>query len=252
MSRWTFNERVKTLISGTPDMCIINPKYGQKYTVRMTSGVIITTNHLVGGIYIPPADRRYDVIEAATLAELDATIKAMPDARGDEVDRPTRRFDYFMELWNWFYNEGGANHVAAFLNERNITGFTPNNPQRYTEAYKKIAALGMHDDEWLDDIILDMGSPVVLRADEILARAANENMKEMDVRRRLAPTLERLGYGLWRNPDRRDGRWSLENNGKKVSIYILFDRPETCDLVSEIRETLRAAITPRNWKKDGS
>jgi hypothetical protein len=128
MNKFVFNEQCKVLIAGNPDHVGINPKYGQKFSVRMHCGVIITTNHLASGIYIPADDRRYDVIESARLTDMG-------------LDDVAERREYFSDLWDWFLT-GGANHVAAYLHERDISQFSASNGQRKTEAHNSVVQIG--------------------------------------------------------------------------------------------------------------
>lgn len=202
MSKWAFNERTKVLIAGSPDTVLVNPKYGQKFSVRMYCGVIITTNHLANGIYIPEDDRRYDVIECATMAEMGLT---------GEAERRT----YFSDLWSWFY-EGGAAHVAAYLHERDISGFSPNNGQRKTDAHKTVVAGGMSTDGWVDDILDELGYPQAVRSDLLITKALSTGEKEGDVKRKISNSMGRLGYALHRG-ERKDGRWKI--GGKLVTVY---------------------------------
>ncbi|HEY6020011.1 MAG TPA: DUF5906 domain-containing protein, partial [Candidatus Paceibacterota bacterium] len=203
MSKWAFNERTKVLIAGSPDTCEINPKYGQKYSVRMYCGVIITSNHLASGIYIPPDDRRYDVIEAATMQEMDLT------------QEDTRRA-YFSDLWQWFL-AGGSSHVAAYLHERDLSGFSASNGQRKTDAHKVVVAGGMTADYWLDDILEELGRPEFVREDWIITKAVANGEKEQDVRKKVQNVMSRLGYTPYKNPAKSNGRWFVGN--KSTTIY---------------------------------
>lgn len=213
MSKWAFNERTKVLIAGSPDVCQINPKYGQKYSVRMYCGVIITTNHLASGIYIPPDDRRYDVIEAATMDEM-----GLRDER--------KRREYFSDLWDWFL-AGGSNHIAAYLHERDLSDFSASNGQRKTDAHRTVVAGGMSGDQWLDDIIDELGEPQGLRADWLITKAVAAGEKDGDVKRKLANSIGRLGYVLFKNPNIKDGRWKI--GGKKVTVYVKMGTPADYD-----------------------
>ena len=204
MNKWAFNERMKVLIAGSPDYCLINPKYGKKFSVRMYCGVIITTNHLTSGIYIPEDDRRYDVIEAANLQEMGL---ATPEARKA----------YFSELWDWFL-EGGDAHVAAFLTERNLSNFSAANGQRKTDAHKTVVAGGMEGDHWLIDVLEACEWPAAIVAGKIITMAVANGEKEMDVRRKLGHSIGRVGYTIRHNPDHKQGRWKVE--GKSCIIYV--------------------------------
>jgi len=204
MSKWAFNEQTKVLIAGNPDNQTINPKYGQKYTVKMYCGVIMTTNHLASGIFIPPGDRRYDVIESATLTEM-------------RLEEDDVRGAYFEELWGWF-NEGGNRHIAAWLHERDISAFKPATGQRKTEAHRTVVAAGMGSDAWLIDAIDELGATDLIRADWIVDIAETAGMKPNEARAKLSMAIGRCGYSVYRNPNMADGRWKI---GKKnVIVYI--------------------------------
>lgn len=213
MSKWAFNERTKVLIAGSPDVCQINPKYGQKYSVRMYCGVIITTNHLASGIYIPPDDRRYDVIEAATMHEMGL------------VDESVRR-EYFIDLWEWFL-AGGSSHIAAYLHERDLSNFSASNGQRKTDAHRAVVAGGMTGDQWLDDILDELGDPIGVRADWIITKAVAAGEKDADVKRKLGNAIGRVGYTLFKNKAMKDGRWKI--GGKKVTVYVKQGTTENYD-----------------------
>jgi len=217
MSKWAFNERTKTLIAGSPDICQINPKYGQKYSIRMHCGVIITTNHLAEGIYIPPDDRRYDVIESATFMEMDL---------GDEK----KRRQYFTDLWEWFL-QGGANHIAAYLTEKDISKFSASNGQRKTEAHATIIAGGMSTDQWLDDIVDSIGEPKAVRSDWIMTKAIANGETEANIRRRMSSAMGRLGYIMLRSTNK-DGRWKIGD--KKVTVYVKPGLPASFNPVKEL------------------
>ena len=220
MSKWAFNERTKVLIAGNPDYCTVNPKYGTKYSVRLHCGVILTTNHLVSGIYIPPDDRRYDVMECATLEEM--KLSSLKDRR-----------QYFEELWEWFLG-GGSAHVAAYLLERDIKKFSASNGQRRTSAHHTVVTAGMVGDQWLDDILDHLKYPTGIRSDWIMTQAASNGEREMDVRRKLANTIGRAGYVTFKCPTTKDGRWRL--NGKKAMVYVKSGTPADYDPVKHLSE----------------
>lgn len=220
MSKWAFNESTKVLIAGNPDTVTINPKYGQKFSVRMFCGVIITTNHLASGIYIPPDDRRYDVIEAATMAEMGIQ------------DELVRR-QYFSDLWDWFL-EGGGSHIAAFLHERDIKGFSASNGQRKTDAHKTVVAGGATGDHWLTDILDSIGHPELVRADWILTKAIAAGEKDIEVKRKLINSISRLDYSIYKNPEAKDGRWKI--GGKLHMVFAKNGTPVGKDVPSIVAQ----------------
>lgn len=204
MSKWAFNERMKVLIAGTPDNLTINPKYGQKFSVRLHCGVIITTNHMLSGIHIPNDDRRYDVIESATKSEM-----------GLGNDAETR--EYFSELWEWFVASGGDRHVAALLLERDISKFSPANGQRKTEAHRLVVGSNLVADHWVIDAIDELGEPVAFRSDVMLSILTKDGGTAKEYSGKMQTALIRQGYYPKRNPARKDGRWAHE--GKMFTLY---------------------------------
>lgn len=203
MSKWAFNERMKVLIAGSPDHQSINPKYGQKYSVKMHCGVIVTTNHLLTGIYIPTDDRRYDVIESASKFEM-----------GLNNDNEVR--DYFTALWEWFA-AGGDCHVAAFLHARDLSKFSPSNGQRKTAAHRSVVSSGFAGDHWLLDALDVLGEPPLLRSDSVMACVVRAGLLEREHLNKLQPSMIRQGYYVVRNPLRKDGRWKFPD--KLSGVY---------------------------------
>jgi len=204
-NRWTFNERVKVLIAGQPDHCTVNPKYGQKYSVRMHCGVIITTNHLETGIYIEEDDRRYDVISAATFSEM-----GVHDRR-----------QYFGDLWGWFHG-GGASHVAAFLHAKSLDGFDASTGQRKTAAHATVVGCSRSSDDWLEDLLNDIGYPQFVSVGELAQMAIDtQGVNPGKARNKVTTGLPRHGYAL--HAPRGRTRWSI--NGKLHRIYAKHGTP---------------------------
>lgn len=211
MSKWAFNERMKVLISGQPDYLTINPKYGHKYSVRLHCGVIITTNHLATGLYIPDDDRRYDVIECASRREMGLQ------------DMASRRA-YFERLWNWYERENGAANVYAALLERDISGFSAATGQRSTAAHREIIQVGMLHDQWCVDAIDMLKRDDLLRADSLWSavQQVDPEMTRNKFNGCAQHVLRRLGYTRLINPQIRDGRWRLDADGKQVRVQVYY------------------------------
>ncbi len=202
MSKWAFNERMKVLIAGSPDNASVNPKYGQKYSVKLHCGVIITTNHLLTGIYIPPDDRRYDVIESSSKFEM-----------GLESEEDVRK--YFVALWDWF-GQGGDTHVAAFLQTRDLSSFSASNGQRKTDAHRAVVGASHAADHWLIDILHELGEPQYVRYDSITSVLVREQRKE-ESGSKINAAMARQNYKIIRNGTRVDGRWLIGN--KAVVVF---------------------------------
>jgi hypothetical protein len=219
LNKWGFNEAVKVLIAGSPDFVKINPKYGQKHSIRMFCGVIITTNHLLSAIYIPEDDRRYDVIEAATKSEMGLK---------EDSDRIT----YFENLWDW-YKKGGDSHIAAFLHHRDLSNFSAENGQRKTIAHRSVVCQSYTSDEWLIDILDDKGAPKIITSIEILDKMDDASKKKPG---KIQPALLRRGYRVMHNADRGDGRWRFDGR-----VYKVFSSSEECSPL-EIEEHIKKII----------
>jgi hypothetical protein len=214
LSKWAFNEITKVLIAGNPDTATINPKYGRKFSVRKYCGVVLTTNHADVGIYIPPGDRRYDVIKGATLLEM-----GLVEVGSDEFK------DYFTKLNNWFKFEGGMAHVAQHLRTRDISNFDANLGQRKTAAHLDVVSSGMRTDDWLRDVLDELGSPNTVRADWIVDIAMNQDSdhRRPELQRKMGAALARAGYSVHRNPKFNDGRWQVRSaigKHKNVTLYV--------------------------------
>lgn len=229
MNKWAFNERIKVLIAGQPDYASINPKYGHKYSVRLHCGIIITTNHMVSGLYIPADDRRYDVIACATRSEMG-------------LDDPEERSKYFEELWAWYVQEGGASHVAAFLQGRDISHFRPNTGQRQTKAHREVVLAGMSGDEWCIDALEAMEWPDVIRLDHMwkAVEATNdEPMTRKEFNQRIQHSLPRLGYSKLICHTTNDGRWRIKNESgrtTRTTVYANLENVKQKEAIKQIKE----------------
>lgn len=218
MNKFVFNEQCKVLIAGNPDHVGINPKYGQKFSVRMHCGVIITTNHLASGIYLPADDRRYDVIESARLTDMG-------------LDDAAQRREYFSDLWDWFL-AGGASHVAAYLHERDISRFSASNGQRKTEAHHSVVQIGRERHAWLYDILEELGHAEFVSFPSIREHAKCNGEDIVNVgafNGRAKAALEDAGYVKYRNTKSRDGRWYKTGHHKGFFIYAKIGTPQGLD-----------------------
>jgi hypothetical protein len=90
----------------------------REYNVPNVTGVIITSNHKVDGIFLPADDRRHFV--------------AWSDLDKEDFDP-----GYWQRLWAW-YGSGGDRHVAAYLAELDLSGFDPKAPPPKTQAFWEI------------------------------------------------------------------------------------------------------------------
>jgi hypothetical protein len=102
VDRFTLYERTKTL-AAPPDVLSVDEKNLREYYVPNITGVIITSNHRLDGIYVPEDDRRHDV------ASSDLTKEDFAPA-------------YWNSLRDWYAN-GGVDDIAAYLRTLDISTF---------------------------------------------------------------------------------------------------------------------------------
>lgn len=208
-----FYEHLKTLAASPPDVLQCNEKHVSPYGVMNCTGVVITTNHRTGGIYLPPGDRRFYV--------------AWSDCH--KTDFSTAYFDALEA----FYNNGGYSHILAFLQSYNLSGFNPKAPPPQTEAWHDIveAGLPMEDSEFAEAINL-LGNPDALTTAQIMRVTPNNSFaKWLEERRnykRFAHRLESCGYVSVRNPEsggHNRWRYTISKNNlssrRETAIYAL-------------------------------
>ena len=178
---------MKTYIAAPPDVLRVDEKNRREYPIFNKTGVIITTNHKLDGLYLPSDDRRHYVAWS-------------------EVQKEDFPEDYWKGLWDW-YNSGGIGHVIAYLHQRDISQFDPKAPPARTKVFEAIVAANHSgDDLALADVLDAMGRPVLVTiADllkESLAQAEMELYRSLNGQRnarKLPHRMERAGYELFAN-----------------------------------------------------
>lgn len=245
MSKWTFNEKMKVFIAGTPDYVTVNPKYGHKFSARMHCGVILTTNHL-GGLFIPQDDRRYDVIQSLSREEMfgvpwidpDAEVKTNGHSGASESDfdqRPTieRMHEYFIDFWRWFREERGAENIAGYLRGRDISQWNASSGQRITEAHREIVSHGYDADQWLIDCLTKLGNPAVIHSGilwETVEVVVSGEMTRKEMTSRLVHAMPRIGWSRLIGKGREaDGRWVVG----ETSVTVYYDSKKTSAIDAE-------------------
>ena len=72
VNRFSLYEHLKTYTAAPPDVLRVDEKHLREYAVWNVCGVVITTNHRLDGLYLPPDDRRhYAAWSARTKADFD-------------------------------------------------------------------------------------------------------------------------------------------------------------------------------------
>jgi hypothetical protein len=205
-NRYAFYEHLKAIIAAPPDVLRVDEKHLREYNVLNACAVIITSNHLTDGIYLPPDDRRHYV--------------AWSDLTKDDFEA-----DYWAKLWSW-YDRGGARNVAAYLVALNISSFDPKAPPPKTEAFWAIVnANRAPEDAEMEDALDRIAGKDKQRPDAVtikdVAKGATDEFRDWlaDRRnRRVIPhRFEACGYAPVRNPSRDAGLWVV--GGERQAVY---------------------------------
>ncbi|MGY4597724.1 hypothetical protein ACVWXL_005470 [Bradyrhizobium sp. GM22.5] len=216
VNRFAFYDHLKTIAAAPPDVLRVDEKNLREYYVFNVCGVIITTNHKTGGVYLPPDDRRTYVAWSSVEKE------AFDDG-------------YWKRLWGWYAEQDGIRKVAAFLTTYDLSAFNPKAPPPRTPAFYEIVATGIAPEEVeLTDLIERMGSPDALTLGQLSDKASLECdlmefaqwIDDRDNRRAIPHKLEQCGYIRVPNPDNKQGVWTVkswrwEPTSKGNSIVII-------------------------------
>ena len=124
-------------------------------------------------------------------------------------------------MWGW-YDKGGFEHVAAYLNGLDISPFDPKAPPPKTAAFWDIiSANTAPEDAELADVIDELKNPDTLTLSQLIVGAKGnitDWLMDRRNRRALPHRLERCGYAPVKNPTAKDGLWKLKDGGRQV-IY---------------------------------
>ena len=201
INRYQFYEHLKTYTAAPPNTLRIDEKNLPEYYIFNCCGVIISTNYKTDGIYLPADDRRHYV--------------AWSELTKDDFDD-----SYWRDLYRW-YDNGGFEHVAAYLASVDLSGFNAKAPPPKTLAFWEIVdASRAPEDAELADVIDKMGQPETLTLSQTAARATKEFsdwLLDRKNARRIPHRLEACGYIAVRNSSAKDGQWKVD--GKRQTIY---------------------------------
>jgi len=203
-NRYSLYEHMKTLTAAPPDVLRVNVKHVRQYYIPNVVGVVITTNHR-DGVYLPPDDRRFFVAWSETTKE----------------DLPP---GYFKELYSW-YEDGGADHVAAYLAALDLSDFNPKAPPPWTAAKTMMVDAGR--DENLSPIgdalatIKATGQSIdAVTINDLVAHVESEEVKEMMTglksARRVPHLMEAWGYVKVVNEAAKDGKWVVKDRRQPI------------------------------------
>lgn len=199
ISRYEMYERMKDLCAAPPVMLTCNDKYIAQHQVLNVLRPILTTNHAVDGIFLPPEDRRH--------------YCAWSDA--EKMDEDTAS-----GLWGW-YEAGGMDWVANYLTTLDLTGFNRSAPPAQTVWWHQLVEGGRPaEDERIADAIAKLATPDWLTLAHVAEAGGLELagwMLQPGNRRKLERLLESAGYRRFPNPADKRGRWYLAS--AQVAVY---------------------------------
>jgi hypothetical protein len=223
IDRYALYERLKVYAAAPPDVLACVDKYIRRHYVPNVLGLIITTNHkpnVLGliittnhkdGIYLPPEDRRY--------------LVGWSNCTKEQFDK-----EFWDKKWQWMLHEGGAEHIAAYLMQRDLSAFNPYKPPRATAAFFEAVNVSQPpEDAELADVLDSMEKdengqpcrPTVCTLFSVATSpggAALEWLLDRRQRRSIPHRLGRCGYIACRNPDAEDGLWRI--NGRRQTLYV--------------------------------
>jgi hypothetical protein len=204
VDRFAFFDHCKVITAAPPDALRVDEKHLRETYVVNCCGVIITTNHLGDGLYLPADDRRHYV--------------AWSPRQRDDFSA-----DYWTKLYTWFAS-GGIGHVCAYLAEFDLTDFDAKAPPPKTAAFWQIVAAGESPESGeLRDVIDALKNPDAMVLQSLIDEAEAKGMQSLahelqdrKSRRALPHKLERVGYVPVRNPDADDGLFKLRQRRQAV------------------------------------
>lgn len=195
-------ERTKTLIAAPPDVHRVDEKNIAEHAVMNVVGVILTTNHLTNGIYLPPEDRRHFMMwSPAKKADMQPLCSA---------------------LWAW-YKLGGLANVAMYLRTVDVSDFDPKAEPPKTSAWHTVVSGGRNDEsDEFAGALESLGSPAVVSVPQIYGALpegsfARVMMLNPGQRRAVVHRIADCGYARYSNASVADGRWRL--GAEKVVLY---------------------------------
>jgi hypothetical protein len=203
-NRYQFYEHTKPFFAAPPTTQRVDEKGIPEHEVMNVLLAILTTNR-TDGIYLPPDDRRHDVMWSR-LTKYDFTE------------------DYWIKIWKW-YDEGGDGHVAAYLATLDISALNPKAPPSQTEAFWTIVNANRAPEEGeLQDLLDKLGNPDAVTVDQIVKAASGT--KHVDIRNWLSDRKNRrsiphrfdaVGYVPVHNEAAQSGLWVV--GGERQAVY---------------------------------
>ena len=219
LSQHALYNKMKTYLAAPPPTIMVNEKYINQYEIINVCGVIFTSNYKETGLYLPPDDRRHFVLWSERKPEDFKPEDFKPQDFTPRQKNPT----FWNWMWDWYETQNGYAHVAAYLQQLDVSKFNPKEPPPKTEAFWAIAnANRAREETELAEVLAIMGNPSAVTLSQILKAPMpsiklQEWLSDRKNRRVIPKHMEAAEYVYVHNPDRKDGLWSI--CGLKQAIY---------------------------------
>lgn len=227
-NRYSFYEHSKILLAAPPNVLRCDEKNIRAYTIFNITGVIITTNHLTDGIYLPEDDRRHYVAWS-------------------KVEKEAFSSNFWKNLWAWYDHEGFS-HVTAFLREYDLSQFNAKTPPPKTEAFWTIVNSHRAPEEAeISSVLEAIGNPVACTLNMLIDATRNDTgglfdwLSDRKNRRIVGFRLEKCGYRALRNDTSKQGLWNV--NRQQVIIYAKIS-VDVREQIVAAREIVRKSLEP--------
>jgi len=223
--RFGFYDSMKDWMAAPPDFLNVADKNEKEHPILNAVLVLMTSNHLTDGLYIPGEDRRVDYIwSMVSKGDLSKLTKLESKIYWD---------DYFARI----NNRGDCEHVAAFLRARDVSKFKPGAEPPKTEAWKQAVSVNRPaGDADLNDLLDKMAHDWVFVTGDICVRPPALTLAQIRRHkhcplnlvkliddqqkgaRQVPHRLSGVDYASFDNPARKDGYWTI--NDRRQVIYV--------------------------------
>ncbi|TIQ46734.1 primase-helicase family protein [Mesorhizobium sp.] len=202
INRYAFYERSKLYAAAPPSDLPIEEKHLRQYYIPNLCGVVITTNNKTSGLYLPPDDRRHYV----------AWSPRPPSPRPEK---------YWVALYAW-YEAGGAENVAHYLQTLDISDFNPKAPPPKTDAFWEVVHASANPDDVEMASALDrLENKEAIVLSDLAGCAIGRDLAERANRSKVPKRMEACGYVQVPNPDAADKLWKFTTG--RQAIYAKSD-----------------------------
>jgi hypothetical protein len=206
-NRFDFYDHSKVFAASPPEVHRCDEKHKPEQAVLNRCHMIITSNYVTGGLYLPAEDRRHYVAESP---------------RHQEDFEP----GYWKELWGWFQNEGGFENVAAYLHAYDLGRFEfVKAPPPKTKAFwALVGSSGSTESGMMADFLDTLGRPGAVTIQSIREKATGELatwFMNNPAWSRVRHFLEECVYRYFPNPAAKSTFWKI--GGRRAAVYVRGD-----------------------------